>query len=331
MFSDPVETGCGGASQGAVGADANILPDVAQDTVTHAPSTLERVGMRAIETAIRYRTEHGDVVRAPALADAFVSLDEADARGIHMSRLYLALDQTLEKEVFSIDTLGRLLENFVRSHSDLSRSASVKIAFDYLRRRRSLLSGREAWRTYPVEFEAESLEGKVTRTLKVRLVYSSACPCSTALSGALMQKRFETEFAGRTNVPVRQAAHWIATVGAVTAIPHSQRSHGEILVRLDDSVSGPFDAVVDRLVDGIEAALGTAVQAAVKRADEQEFARLNGMNAMFCEDAARRMKKVLEEFPGVVDYRAEARHFESLHPHDATAIAVKGAAGGFRP
>ena len=191
MFSDPVETGYGAASHGAIGADANILPDVAQDTVSHAPSTLERVGMRAIETAIRYRTENGELVRAPALADAFVSLDEANARGIHMSRLYLALDRTLEEEVFSIDTLSQLLENFVHSHSDLSRSASVKIAFDYLRRRGSLLSGREAWRTYPVEFEAESLEGKVTRTAKVRLVYSSACPCSTALSGALMQKRVE--------------------------------------------------------------------------------------------------------------------------------------------
>ena len=60
----------------------------------------------------------------------------------------------------------------------------------------------------------------------------------------------------------------------MTAIPHSQRSHGEILVRLDESVSGPFDALVDAIVDGIEEALGTAVQAAVKRADEQEFARL---------------------------------------------------------
>lgn len=330
MFSDPVETGYGGSSREAR-AESHILPDVAQDTVTHAPSTLERVGMRAIETAIRYRTEEGEIVRAPALADAFVSLDDANARGIHMSRLYLALDRTLEAEPFTIDTLSHLLSNFVESHSDLSRSSSVKIAFDYLRRRGSLLSGREAWRTYPVEFEAESLEGQVTRTLKVRLVYSSACPCSSALSGALMQKRFESEFAGRTSVSVQQAAHWIATVGAVTAIPHSQRSHGEILVRLDDSVSGSFQTPVEQIIDGIEEALGTAVQAAVKRADEQEFARLNGLNAMFCEDAARRMKQVLEELPGIADYRAEARHFESLHPHDATAVTVKGVAGGFRP
>ena len=37
----------------------------------------------------------------------------------------------------------------------------------------------------------------------------------------------------------------------------------------------------------MEAALGTPVQTAVKREDEQAFARLNGRNLMFCEDAPR--------------------------------------------
>ena len=44
------------------------------------------------------------------------------------------------------------------------------------------------------------------------------------------------------------------------------------------------------LVDLVENSLKTPVQAAVKREDEQEFARLNGQNLMFCEDAARRLQ-----------------------------------------
>jgi GTP cyclohydrolase I len=44
------------------------------------------------------------------------------------------------------------------------------------------------------------------------------------------------------------------------------------------------------LIDLVENTLKTPVQAAVKREDEREFARLNGANLMFCEDAGRRLK-----------------------------------------
>jgi len=61
------------------------------------------------------------------------------------------------------------------------------------------------------------------------------------------------------------------------------------------------------------------VQTAVKRADEQAFAALNGQNLMFVEDAARRIEAALGEYtrPSV-----HVRHLESLHPHDAVAWAL---------
>jgi GTP cyclohydrolase I len=83
------------------------------------------------------------------------------------------------------------------------------------------------------------------------------------------------------------------------------------------------------LIDRVEAALGTPLQAAVKREDEQEFARLNGTHPMYCEDAARRLCAVLDALPQVSDYVIRAAHLESLHPHDAVAVAVRGVAGGF--
>ncbi len=76
------------------------------------------------------------------------------------------------------------------------------------------------------------------------------------------------------------------------ATPHSQRSVAEIKVQLNHKVT---DFPVIALIDAIEDALQTPVQAAVKRADEQEFARLNGQNLMFCEDAARRLKHSLNQ------------------------------------
>ena len=73
------------------------------------------------------------------------------------------------------------------------------------------------------------------------------------------------------------------------------------------------------------------LQAAVKRADESEFARLNATNLMFCEDAARRIKARVESLTGILDYRIRASHLESLHPHDAVAVVTRGVPGGLRP
>jgi GTP cyclohydrolase I len=71
------------------------------------------------------------------------------------------------------------------------------------------------------------------------------------------------------------------------------------------------------------------VQTAVKRADEQAFALLNGQNLMFCEDAARRIQAALEPDERISDFWLRASHHESLHPHDAVAVATKGVAGGY--
>jgi GTP cyclohydrolase IB len=103
-------------------------------------------------------------------------------------------------------------------------------------------------------------------------------------------------------------------------------THSVQLQTLDNTIS-EFDVV--NLIDTLEAELKTPVQAAVKREDEQEFARLNGQNLMFCEDAARKIKAVLEN-DNFSDYWLQINHYESLHAHDAVAIAVKGIEGGYK-
>ena len=87
----------------------------------------------------------------------------------------------------------------------------------------------------------------------------------------------------------------------------------------------PFIEIIDR----IESALKTPVQTAVKREDEQAFARLNGQNLMFCEDAARRMQLALANDERFDDFRIRASHYESLHPHNAVAVATKGVVDGY--
>jgi GTP cyclohydrolase I len=75
------------------------------------------------------------------------------------------------------------------------------------------------------------------------------------------------------------------------------------------------------LIETAEAALGTAVQTAVKRADEQAFALANGQNLMFCEDAARRLHAALRTLTGVSGFSVRVEHAESLHAHDAVAVS----------
>ena len=119
---------------------------------------------------------------------------------------------------------------------------------------------------------------------------------------------------------------WLGSEQGIVATPHSQRSGAEVRVRLVPSFdSFPLVALIDR----IEGALKTPVQTAVKREDEQAFARLNGENLMFCEDAARRMQKALDADERIADFWVRASHYESLHPHNAVAIATKGLTNGY--
>ncbi len=113
------------------------------------------------------------------------------------------------------------------------------------------------------------------------------------------------------------------------ATPHSQRSVAQVRVVLDTDCDEAFP--ITALIDSIEGALKTPVQTAVKRVDEQEFAKLNGQNLMFCEDSARRLKEALDDQPCYQDFWLRVNHLESLHAHNAVAIATKEVEGGYLP
>ena len=51
---------------------------------------------------------------------------------------------------------------------------------------------------------------------------------------------------------------------------------------------------------------------------------------MFCEDAARRLYAALDKDTSLDDFWIRVNHMESLHPHNAVAIVVKGIEKGYR-
>jgi GTP cyclohydrolase I len=300
------------------------MPDVATDAPALA-GRLSRVGMDAIEMPVLIAQDDGIAQRVSARVGAFVSLDDPGARGIHMSRLYLELDRHLSAEPVTPAALRRLLRDFLDSHTGLSASAEVHIRFDHLVRRPALASAHSGWRAYPVEIGAWLSGERFVAELRVAVQYSSTCPASAALARQLIQDRFAADFGDRASIDRDDALEWLGSESGIVATPHSQRSTAEVRVRLAPG----FDFPIVELIDRVEHALATPVQTAVKREDEQAFALANGQNLMFCEDAARRIRNALDADERIADFRVRAVHHESLHPHDAVAVATKGVAGGF--
>ncbi|MBQ1784820.1 MAG: GTP cyclohydrolase I FolE2 [Gammaproteobacteria bacterium] len=305
----------------------NIMPDIAHHAIPQTEGSLSWVGMDNIEMPLLIEADGEAVQQVSARFGAWVNLIDPRAKGIHMSRLYLLLDTLTVEGQLSVVSLKRLLEEFVASHDELSDAARISIRFDYHLRRASLVSGKLGWKSYPVRIDGTLRNGEVTLELKVDIPYSSTCPCSAALARQLIQEAFEARF-GRSEAIDADAVHaWLGTTQGVVATPHSQRSIGEVTVTLAKDV---WAFPIRPLIDLLEGAVQTPVQAAVKRADEQEFARLNGQNLMFCEDAARRLQHALRPRPEFSDFLVRVNHLESLHPHDAVAITCKGVAGGYR-
>lgn len=304
----------------------NDLPDVARYGLKSPLETLDWVGMSGIHQPLLIR-DGKDVRPVQSRVQIYVDLADEMARGIHMSRLYLILDEHSETRPLSTAGLKLMLASLLESHRDLSTQAFVQFDFDYFLRRKALVTDNSGWNAYPVTIRGTLCNGEIVLELKLAVQYSSTCPCSAALARQLIQQQFEEDFGATGEVDARDVKAWLGTEQGIVATPHSQRSTAHLLVRLADGLES---FPVTELVDEVEGVLKTPVQTAVKREDEQEFARLNGQNLMFIEDAGRKLKASLGLDPRLVDFWVRLEHHESLHAHDAVGVFTKGVQDGYR-
>lgn len=298
--------------------DKTQLPDIASNEEITGIHPLRWVGMEAMSLPICIEMGGDVLVPVTAKADAFVSLDDTGAKGIHMSRLYLMLKEKLAHKPLNTPALTSLLEDMVASQDGISQSSMARFAFDLPLAKEALLSGETGIQAYPVQISAEIRGGALSTALELTIPYSSTCPCSAALSRQLMAQALGEQFAGDA-IDKGALLQWIQSEKGSIATPHSQRSYAYIKMQLSD---GMLPNIAD-LVRQFEYALGTPVQTAVKREDEQAFAKLNAENLMFCEDAARKLKASLEAMEVVDDYWFKVEHQESLHAHNAVVIDQK--------
>jgi len=302
------------------------MPDIANEAKAEIAGELAWVGMNEIEMPVRIEDDRGGLIQSTALVTAYVNLNDPQARGIHMSRLYLHLDQAFEQRPLNPCTLRQLLRSFLDSHQGLSDRALIRVDFDYITRRPALESDNHGWRRYPVSMIGILEGNEFSLEMGLEVLYSSTCPCSAALARQLIQEKFRTDFSKNKDLDHEEVLQWLGSEEGIVATPHSQRSAAELRVRLTPSFE-MFPIV--ELIDEIEGALKTPVQATVKREDEQAFALLNGRNLMFCEDAGRRVQTALNSDERILDFWARCTHYESLHPHNAVSVVTKGVPGGY--
>ncbi|MDA3912660.1 GTP cyclohydrolase FolE2 [Oleiagrimonas sp.] len=307
---------------------ARAMPDVASQARAQVAGALDWVGMAGIQAPLLLTDAEGVTQRVSARVDAYVNLHKPEVRGIHMSRLYVLVEQALTAEPLAPCMLRKLLNGFLDTHADLSDRARLCIRFEHLLRRPALKSGHSGWRSYPVTVTATMDGADIDIELATEVVYSSTCPASAALSRQLIQRQFALDFDDSSR-PLRhsEVAAWLDSEQGMVATPHAQRSTATLRVRMAPSFGFALESIIDRVED----TLGTPVQTAVKREDEQAFALANGQNLMFCEDAARRIQLALEGDERIQDFSVRVAHHESLHPHDAVAYASKGIKGGYTP
>ena len=286
--------------------------------------TIDRVGIEDLEMPIQVE-KGSQVIQLPSYVTAMVSLDDEKMRGIHMSRIYLALHDFLGAQTLNLKTVKELLYQLVKSQKGISKKAYLKFNWKWPIKRKALKSDSlEGWRCYPVFYEGHLLEdGKEDLIMGLQITYSSTCPCSASLARALIQHKFQGDFSS-SHIEKDKIFHWLGREQSISATPHAQKSLAYIKLKVKEEKQSLID-----LIDEVESVLGTPVQTAVKKADEQEFAKLNSENLMFSEDAARRIKDLLEQKSWVEDFYIHVKHFESLHPFEVACYITKQVPGGF--
>lgn len=274
------------------------MPDLQNADFVGIP--IDFVGIQGMHLPLKIREQNGDIQEVMAEVTGTVSLD-ASNRGINMSRILRSLYKSKD-DIFDINKIEEVLRNYQKDLKTFD--AHILMNFKYRIWQYSLRSMDEignpegGWQYYDITFDCNlDVSGEFKKVMWVNFIYSSSCPCSTALS-----------------------EHAALTRG-IYGIPHSQRSVARIGLDLDDLVW------IEDIVDACREALLTETLVFCKREDEQAFAELNASQPKFVEDAIRLLADKVNEINGVTDYKIICSHQESLHNHNAVAVITKGVNG----
>ena len=297
----------------------NYSHDVTNEESQFA-SPIDGVGLKNVKFPIPLKSN----LKTSADISFLISLDNKKTRGIHMSRLYLILHKNFSKKALSFSVMEKALMEGIKSQKGNSGSGKLKIQAQWPVLRKALKSEFKGWREYPFFFELRySKKNKSFEWIAgAEVLYSSTCPCSASLSAEIIKQDLAQKLNPKKSVSPSEILKLLGDKKFLTATPHAQKSSAFFKVKLKSQVKKNFSLL--KTIDSVEKVLGTAVQTAVKREDEAEFARRNAQNLMFCEDASRRLAGLFKNDKRFLDYSICVQHYESLHPFTVESIICKG-------
>lgn len=284
---------------------------------------IDFIGIKDLQIPIQLNSKY----TLPARVSIFVSLDDPQIRGVHISRMCLDIHKYFAKKSLKIVDLKQLVKQTIKNQKGLSSRGKIRVVLDWPDQKKALLSDFVGWRVYPffVEVEYDEKTKKCKFIVGSTVTYSSTCPCSASLSREVIKQDFENYFSKQSKnkkISKEQALKWFQDESFLGATPHAQKSHAEFKLKLKESQVSKFSVL--KCLNSLEKDLGTAVQTIVKREDEAEFARLNAQNLMFCEDAVRRIATNLNKRKDIEGYSVKVKHYESLHPFTVESTISKG-------
>lgn len=300
-------------------------PDVTSKNQPKVAACLDWAGMAKIAMPFHVQDSLLGKHHCHGHAQACVNVGRPEVKGIHMSRLHVLLHEYTATQSISPASLADFLNDMLNTHQYTSQHAHVAFDAQLYITRPSLKSDHQGWKAYPFTISATKRGQEITTELQLSIPYASTCPCSASLARQLIEQAMQQDFKNQSMLSKDQLSQWLLSERGTTATAHGQRSHAHLKLKLAYASDLPIKSVIDC----VEGALKTAVQAVVKREDEQEFARLNGQHLMFCEDAARYILQALSTHPNIMDFWIKVEHQESLHAHNAIAMVTKGLAGGY--
>ena len=139
--------------------------------------SIDKVGIRRLETPIRLRDRDGCVQETVAQFNMFVDLAH-DVRGTHMSRFIEVLNE--HDKTFSVENVGKILRTMQARLG--SRAAYLEMSFPFFLWKSAPITKQPSQLNYQVRILADRVRERSEIALEVRVPVKTLCPCSKSIS-----------------------------------------------------------------------------------------------------------------------------------------------------
>lgn len=299
---------------GAVRLAHGLLSGFRRDLQDEAPRVsvgLDRVGLTAVERLICLGST-GRAVRMPASMELWIDL-AATAKGAHMSRLGLAVDEAIEDGIqkTTAPTIEDLCANIAQDllKTQGAERVQVNITARFPVTRRTPVSGLPSQELYKLLGVAAATRERTVRLVGVEAEGMTACPCAQDMMQERAEKRLLEEGID---------AETVRRVMELVPMPtHNQTGIGRLMIGAHPDVRA------EDLVHIVEMAMSSENYEILKRPDECFVVSRAHRNPKFVEDVARDMlANVANRYPDLPDETfvlVRQTNLESIHKHNVFA------------